>query len=238
MWTVLFGAVVLLNLLVLVPTALAGATTARTPPSWVAHSAYGIQVSIPKSWKVTYFLPCPEADTLNIGAASYMVDCPIDNVGSWIEIEPALLGISPPIGPYSFRVHRLQVTTQPGPGVRNWFVPSKALYLSGWGPKALAIMRTLTVAWRRAIPASGAVTGKVYLNALTQVPVTGSVSVTALKSHKTRTLDAFDGGWGAVLPSGHYAATSHDGDAVCAPVSFIVLSGLRVAAPTIQCQGL
>ena len=53
----------------------------------VAHSAYGIQVSVPKSWKVTYFSPCPRTDTLNIGAAGYSAQCPVfDSSGPWLGI--------------------------------------------------------------------------------------------------------------------------------------------------------
>jgi hypothetical protein len=207
-------------------------------PGWVAHSAYGIQVSIPNSWKVRYFSPCPRTDTLNIGAADYGLNCPNDGGGSWVEIDATLPDVSPPTGNVVFRVNRLRVAPQSALGVRDWFVLSKRVYVSGSGPKALDVMRTLSVASRRAISAPSIVTGHEYLEAVMQVPVSGSVTLTTLKSHKTRTLDTIDGTWWAMLSPGLYAATGHDGDAVCSPVKFAVPSGLRVAGPTIRCQGM
>lgn len=204
---------------------------------WVAHSAYGIQLSIPKSWKVTYFSPCPRTGTLNVGAAGYTLNCPNDGGGSWVEIDATLPGPSSPTGNDVFRVNRLRVATQPGLGVRAWFVLSKGVHVSGSGPKALAVMGTLAVASRHATPAPSFVTGREYPEALTQVPVSGPVTLTTPKSHKTRTLYAVDGTWWATLSRGHYAATGHDGDTVCPPVKFTVPSGLRVAGPTIRCQG-
>jgi hypothetical protein len=31
----------------------------RTPTDWVAHSAYGLQLSVPTTWAVAYFRNCP-----------------------------------------------------------------------------------------------------------------------------------------------------------------------------------
>jgi hypothetical protein len=242
----------LVMFLVLASTGPARAATSHTPRGWVPHSAYGIQVSIPRSWKVTYFSPCPRTDTLNIGAANYGVNCPsFDSSGPWLGIYSTspgqpLAGVpfpaySAPRGYHfpSLTVNGLHVLRPPSsPSVVAWLVPSKRAVVIGSGPKASSVLHTLAPATRRSVPALGAVTGHVYLEVVTQLPVTGPVTVTSLKSHKTRTLDAFDGGWGATLAPGHYTATGHDGDAVCPPVKFTVPSGLRVTAPAIRCQGM
>ena len=225
---------------------------ASTPSiTWVVHSAYGIQVSIPRSWKVTYFSPCPRSDTLDVGAADYLARCPMfDSSGPWLGIystspEQPRTGVpypafTAPPG-YHFTtltVRGLRVVRPPSsPLTVAWLVPSKDAVIIGSGPKALALVHTLAPATRRAIPALGIVTGKEYLEDVTQVPVSGSVTLTALKSHKALTLDAYGGGWGATVTPGHYAAAGHDGNAVCPAVEFTVQSGLRVAAPTIRCEG-
>jgi hypothetical protein len=99
-------------------------------------------------------------------------------------------------------------------------------------------MRTLSRSTRHAIPAPSVVTGKEDLEAVMQVPVSGPVTLITFKSHKTLTVDAVDGTWLATLPPGQYAATGHDGAAVCPPVTFTVPSGLRVAGPTTGWQGM
>ncbi len=217
----------------------------------MAHSAYGIQVSVPKSWKVTYFSPCPRTDTLNIGAAGYSAQCPVfDSSGPWLGIysmSPGQPRTGVPYPAYSappgyhfptLTVRGLRVLRPPSsPLTAAWLVPSKNAVVNGSGPKALALMRTLAPATRCAIPALGIVTGKEYLEDVMQVPVSGAVTLTALKSLKTLSFDAYGGGWGATVPPGHYAATGHDGNTVCPAVQFTVQSGLRVTAPIIRCEG-
>ncbi len=52
-------------------------TGTSTPHGWVAHSAYGLQLSVPKAWAVAYFRDCPVCDTgtLLIGTPAYSSLC-------------------------------------------------------------------------------------------------------------------------------------------------------------------
>jgi hypothetical protein len=118
-----------------------------------------------------------------------------------------------------------------------WVSPSKQVTLSGLGPKALSIMRTLAPATREAIPATGQVTGTEYAEAIIQVPVTGQVTVKMSASGKTTTVDVIDGQFWFLGRPGQYVLVGHAGDAPCPPVTVVLRSGENTDAPPIQCQG-
>ncbi len=231
---------VLVGLCAVFPAGAGFAATTSAPVRGVAHSAYGVQLSIPRSWRVTYFATCPAPNTLNIGDAPGIAYCPaFDDRGSWVSMAPVAAGGSA-LKARPITVHGLRVTST---GPRSWSLTSavlpssETLGITGSGPGALAVMRTLSLATRRAIPAGGMVTGHEELEALTQVAVTGPVTITNTLSRHRQTTFAIDGGWGVTLPPGRYTARGHDGNSFCPPVTFKVVSGLRVAGPTIRCDG-
>jgi hypothetical protein len=131
------------------PVAPVGASTPST--TWVAHSAYGIQVSIPKAWKVTYFAPCPRTETLNIGAADRraIVQCP-NSEGPWVDVFIQRLGAPPSGNPLTVHGLHLYRFGASGSGYANvtWLIPAKNITLIGYGRKALRVMRTLSYATR------------------------------------------------------------------------------------------
>ena len=49
------------------------------PHGWATYSAYGLQISVPKSWSVQYFGQCPDGQkpgTLFIGTSQFVDNCP------------------------------------------------------------------------------------------------------------------------------------------------------------------
>ena len=160
-----------------------------TPQGWQAHSAYGLQVSVPESWAVHYFASCPDSErsgTLLIGAPKVAPFCTFygsnTNMVS-LYSEPSQ-GANPTdpqnSGPAakSFTIHGVRVTPLSGPPMSSdWLIPSRDAVVRGMGPKALAIMRTLAPATQNATQAPGTVDGTIYVNAVERVPASGTVTV-------------------------------------------------------------
>ena len=228
------------------PLAPSAGAAAVTPQGWTSHSAYGLQLSVPKTWGVAYFQNCPlrKSGTLLIGAPAYYSNCaliPAD--ANIISMQPQQSGAALSGRVRHLVVHGLRVTsysTTPAPfSQTTWVVPSKHVVLAAMGPRSSAVLRTLTVATSRALPAPGMLRGTVYLLALMRTPVTGPVSVARVSSHgsDSTTIQAYDAEFWDTFPPGNYRLTGHAGDAPCTPVRVTVRSGQTTDAPEIDCQG-
>ncbi len=239
------GCALALGALTMPLTATAG-SAAVPPQGWVAHSAYGLQLSVPKSWGVAYFQNCPlrKSGSLLIGTPAYESFCaafPAD--ANIISMQPQESGAVFSGRVSHFIVHGLGVisySTGVAPFSRAaWVVPSRHVVVTATGAQSSAVLRTLTVATSGALPAPGVLRGSVYLIALIRTPVTGPVSVTRLGSHGSgsTTVQAYDAQFWDTFPPGHYLLTGHAGDAPCQPVRVTVRSGETTDAPEIDCQG-
>ncbi len=229
-------------------TALVATASAEavSPQGWVAHSAFGLQLSVPKFWGVAYFQNCPlrKSGTLLIGTPTYESFCaniPAD--ANIISMLPEQSGSTLSGRVRHLVVHGLGVisysTGAAASSQTQWVVPSNHVVLTATGAQSSAVLRTLTVATSRALPAPGMLRGSVYLIALMRTPVTGPVSVTRLGHHGSgsRTVQAYDAEFWDTFPPGNYLLTGHAGDAPCPPVGVTVRSGETTDAPEIDCQG-
>jgi len=217
-------------------------TGTSIPHGWVAHSAYGLQLSVPKSWAVAYFRNCPvrDAGTLLIGTPAYYSFCteiPAD--ANIVTMQPEKSDAVDASHVRHLVVHGLDVTSYSTGGIFNWAVPSKNVVLTATGPGSSAVLHTLTVATSQALAAPGVLKGSEYLVALVRTPVTGLVSVKRLDAHgpSLEAVHAYDGQFSDTLPPGRYLVTGQDGDAPCPPVRASVLSGQTTDVPEIDCQG-
>jgi hypothetical protein len=227
------------------PLAATAGAAAVPPQGWVAHSTYGLQLSVPKSWGVAYFQNCPlrKSGSLLIGTPAYESFCaaiPAD--ANIISMQPQESGAVLSGRVSHLVVHGLGVisySTGAAPFSRTaWVVPSRHVVLTATGAQSSAVLRTMTVATSRALPAPGMLRGSVYLIGLMRTPVTGPVSVTRLGSHGSgsTTVQAYDAQFWDTFPPGNYLLRGHAGDAPCPPVRVTVRSGETTDAPEIDCQ--
>jgi hypothetical protein len=233
------------------PASTSGSTSGK--PGWVAHSAYGVQVSVPKSWKVVYFPGCPSYQrpgVLTIGVSAAPFFCPAYippgssksvSLSLTTGADPMNTGLHPPTV-RTIRVHGLTVETQTvGHGTNQastiWYVPSRSATLTGLGRGVLQVMQTLSVATSRAVAAPGNVTGSLDLETLQQQPVSGPVTVTDSRTGNVLAVDAVDGQYSFSGPPGAYAIQGHADSARCPLLTVTVRSGESITAPTILCQG-
>jgi hypothetical protein len=220
----------------------AEATTAKVNPPGRAYSAYGLQLSIPKSWTPEYFENCPHhgVGTLIIGTPLAIGDCALYSQSTDIvTMQPEKSGAVEGTQEKNFVVHGLHVTSYLVGGTLNWDVRSEDVVISATGPGSMRVLRTLTTASSRAHAAPGILEGSEYLEALERVSVTGLVSVLRLDAHGP-TLPAvhvYDGQFSATLSPGRYRLTGHDGNAPCPRVTATVQSGQASSIPSIECQG-
>jgi hypothetical protein len=216
------------------------------PQGWVAHSAFGLQLSVPKLWGVAYFQNCPlrKFGTLLIGTPadqSFCAHIPAD--ANIISMLPQQSGSTLSGRVRHLVVHGLGVisySTGAAPSSQTqWVVPSKQVVLTATGAQSSAVLRTLTIATSRALPAPGMLRGSVHLIGPTRTPVTGPVSVTRLGPHGSgsTTVEAYNAEFSDTFPPGNYLLTGHAGDAPCPPVVATVRSGETTDAPEIDCQG-
>jgi hypothetical protein len=217
-----------------------GAATA--PSGLIAHSAYGLQLSVPKSWSVQVFGECPDGQkpgTLFIGTPQFGTNCPeFGSKSSQVRIFSSdAIPASLPADQRSIRVHGLSVLSSKSEAGILWIIPSRKVTVMGSGPKALAVMQSLSAATRHATPATGKVSGTEYLEAAMQVPVSGSVTVTMPASGKTFKVAAIAGVFWFFGAPGKYLLAGQDGNVVCPPVAITLVSGESVNAPPIFCQG-
>ncbi len=159
-----------------------------TPAGWVAYSAYGVQLSVPRGWSVQAFGECPDGQrigTLLIGTPRFVANCP--EYGSTTSI--VSMNVRPDPGSLADSGNQAQAEADAAaayasdvagaskgdnlvingthvkrsPSGLVWSIPSRGVVLVGSGPKAITIMRTLTAATSRAIPVPGIVNGSAFL---------------------------------------------------------------------------
>jgi hypothetical protein len=217
-----------------------GASTA--PPGSIAHSAYGLQLSVPMNWSVQVFGVCPDGQkpgTLFIGPPPFGADCPEFGSNSNLVsiIRSDALPANLPTSQRQIRVHGLSVLSSKTGTSYLWIIPSRNVTVTGSGPKALAVMQSLSPATRRATPATGKVSGTEYLEAAMQVPVSGSITVTMSASGKTFKVNAIAGVFWFFGAPGKYLLAGQDGNVMCPPVAITLVSGESVNAPPIRCDG-
>jgi hypothetical protein len=219
----------------------AGATMASTE-SWVPHSAYGLQISVPKLWKVAYFQNCPEGapGTLLIGTPLILDNCANYPYNSNIvSMQPEKSEVwTKNSSDHSFVIHGLHVKSHTTGGEVEWAITSKSTVVTAYGPHSLAVLKTLTRATSMAQPAPGMIKGSEYLETLTKTPVTGIISAIERDSHGPEIpTHAYDGEYTELLPPATYRLTGHAGDAPCSPLTIKVQSGQTTDVPEIDCQG-
>jgi hypothetical protein len=212
----------------------------RSPSGWIAHSAFGLQVSVPKSWAVELFGQCPDRSkpgTLFIGTSAFFDYCPTyGSDTALVDIyEGHPLGASPQAK--MIRVNGLAVQSEHAGAEEYWYVPSRQVILTGVTSRALVVMRTLALATPRAVPAVGQVNGNEYLEALAQAPVSGPITVKRIGSTNGQTVQAVDGSFSFRDGPGNYLLTGHDGNTSCSSVIATVISAQTTNAPPIRCQG-
>jgi len=211
-------------------------------PPGRAYSAYGLQLTTPKSWTTEYFADCPHhgVGTLMVGTPSAIGDCALYSQSTNIvTMQPEKSEAVEGTREKNFVVHGLHVTSYFVGGTLNWDVRSKSVVISATGPGSLPVLRTLTTATSRAHAAPGILDGTEYVEALQQVSVTGPVSVRRLDPHGPAlpAVHAYDGQFSAMLSPGRYRLTGHAGNAPCPRVTATVQSGQVNSIPSIACQG-
>lgn len=217
-------------------------TASSTPHGWVAHSAYGLQLSVPKDWTVAYSANCPSQapGTLLIGTPTYDSFCvyaPPDT--NLVTMQPGISGQVDPGPAKRLVVHGLIVFSHSTEDSTFWVVPSRHVMLSARGPRSYAVLKTLSVATADAQAAPGMLNGNEYLMTTIRTPVTGPISIVRLDSHgpPLPDLNAFNGQFSATLPPGRYVLTGHDGNAACLSARATVRSGLTTRVSLLDCQG-
>jgi hypothetical protein len=226
----------------------AAGTLVKVVPPERAYSAYGLQLSIPKSWTTEYFASCAHhgVGTLIIGTPSTIAYCALYSQSSNIvTMQPEKSEAVEGTDEKNLVVHGLHVTSYLVGGTLNWDVRSKSVVISATGPGSRSVLRTLTTATPRALAAPGVLKGSEYLEALERVSVTGLVSVLRLDAHAHAhahapalpAVHAYDGQFSATLSPGRYRLTGHDGNAPCPRLTVTVQSGQVVNIPSIDCQG-
>jgi hypothetical protein len=220
----------------------ASAAMAASTQNKVAYSAYGLQLSVPKSWKVGYFQNCPEdaPGTLLIGTPLILDNCvnfPYNT--NIVSLQPEKSEVwTKSSSDRSFVIHGLHVKSQSTGGEVEWAIVSKSTVVTASGPQAQAVLKTLTTATSKAQAAPGMIKGTEYLETLTKTPVTGIIAAIELDAHGPEVqIHAFDGQYSDLLPPATYRLTGQDGDAPCPPLTMKVQSGLTADVPEIDCQG-
>ena len=228
-----------------------GAAAHHSGPRWVAHSAYGLELSVPATWTVAYFLVCPfwsKPGILSIGHSAVAAACPAYQPQDWSDIARVTMddvavatsgaGMSPT---HTMVVHglRVEVTNvlveRP---IVQWYVPSHHALLTGQGPGALRVLHTLRAATPSAVVAPGRATGNEYLGALSEAGVSGQVTATALRTGRSFSTLAFNGLYSFSAPPGRYVVRGGAASAECPPVAVRLVSGVNGWAPPIRCQGI
>jgi hypothetical protein len=202
-------------------------TTAAT---WVAHSAYGLQLSVPRSWSVQVFGQCPDGTkpgTLFFGTAEFLVLCPefgantdtvsMSDSGPGLPLAPSgpSLCTASPCRPLS---RRATVWSLRPTGISS----SRHVTINGTGARVLAVMPTL---------------GTARPDTVVAILASGSVTIATPSSHKVHTVVELDGRYSFTAPPGRYVLTAHVGGASCPPVTVRVASAEQVNAPPISCGG-
>jgi hypothetical protein len=231
----------LLPLAVMLAAEPAEGTLVKVAPPERAYSAYGLQLSIPKSWTTEYFSDCPHhgVGTLMIGTPAIRFCALYSQSSNIVTMQPEKSEAVEGTHEKNLVVHGLRVTSYLVAGTLNWDVRSKNVVISATGPGSRSVLRTLTTATSRAHAAPGILEGSEYLEALEQVSVTGLVSVLRLEGHAPAlpAVHVYDGQFSTTLSPGRYRLTGHDGNAPCPHLTATVQSGQVINIPSIDCQG-
>jgi hypothetical protein len=213
-----------------------------SPTAWVAHSAYGLQVSVPQNWTVEVFGQCPDGrtpGTLIIGTSTFVDQCPLYGSKS-TQVDMFMASQSTFSSQHANVIHvnGVKVLSSSSRTEQYWYVPSKHVVVTGADLKALVIMRTLAPATRQSVPAVGQVNGSEYLETLMQLKVTGPITVKRIGTRHTYTVRAVDGHFSFGGRPGNYLLTGIDGNTPCPSVIATVISGTVTNAPPIKCEGI
>ena len=217
------------------------------PAGWTAHSAYGVQISVPRSWKVSYFPTCAEGGhpgELDLGT-SQGATCqsfPGGTGGTMVVVTKVrLTGPSVPRSGFSnfkkISVNGLVVLAKSSAGSFDWYIESAQVSIFGYGPGAARVLHTVSRSTSHAIPAPGIGKGTTYLDALSRVPRSGPVQVRSVDTGKTTTVQAAIGQFSFQGPPGRYVVTTDAGSAPCAPIQVSLTSGTYSTWPPLVCQG-
>jgi hypothetical protein len=225
-----------------IPVGAAVASENPSPQGWVAHSAYGLQLAVPRSWTVEYFQGCAHSGpgTLLIGTPSTSENCPFIPLDTNIVWMQPYTSQAAPVGQVNnLVVHGLHVSSYSGGDKVHWAVPSRHTLIIAEGSESSAVLHTLRLATPRAQPAPGVVNGTEYLGVVGVNPVTGFVSVTRLDAHGPGlpAVHAYDGRFSDTLPPGRYQLAGQAGNAQCTPITAVVQSGTSSETPEIYCTG-
>ena len=216
-----------------------------TPAGWVAYSAYGLQVAVPRPWFVLPIITCPansKPGSLTFGEADLRIKCFYPQ-GSWL----LFVRPRPPINvsgvlPRTIVVNGVHVEViQKNDSATTWYVPSKRVLLRGTGTNYESVLHTLRIATSGAVPLPGQLQGSVQTPSGDGLrPITSQILRYSMVTHghqgKPRTIQTDDGEYTAFLSPGVYHFTASGGDAVCPAATVKVVSGLTTTAPTIVCQ--
>lgn len=211
-----------------------------TTTGWQAHSAYGLQISTPASWKVSFFPGCPYAGhpgVLDIGRSDVAYFCPFSaGPGALVSIYEGSAGawLSTP---RATSVNGIRLLSATYDGTTTWFVPSAHVYVSGMGPGSAAVLHTLRKATPDASKAPGIGKGSAFLEALIQVPTSGTATVRNLESGRRTTVQFVNGQFSFEGAPGSYKVTVTSGNTPCAPITASIVSGTYTTWPPIRCQG-
>jgi hypothetical protein len=219
----------------------------------LAHSAYGVQVSVPKNWQVQYFPGCPtysNPGNFYIGTPASFPSCPMipgqappHTAQVYLSSGNVLssTGLHPP-SIKTFHVNGLKVESQTisggsGQSTMRWYIPSNNASLTGSGFGSLLVMQSLTRATPKAVVTPGNMTGNMYTEAIVQVPANGSITITNVHSREVLTSYAIGGLYAFSGAPAKYVVQGHDGTLPCPSVTVTVVSGANVIAPPIKCIG-
>jgi hypothetical protein len=214
------------------------------PHGWVAHSAFGLQIAAPTTWRVEVFGQCPDGrkpGSLFIGTTRFIVNCPeygadATSVTLFDTTAPGA-SVDSTTAARTIEVHGLTVRSSTLDGRTQWVIPARHVAVTGSGPHALAVMGTLAPASRQAVPATGTVSGTVTLKTLSATPANGQASARNTSTGTTVRVLILDGQYSFSGPPARYVVTVHDGNAPCDSTSVVLRSGEIVTATPLTCQG-
>jgi hypothetical protein len=218
---------------------------ALAPIGWTTFSAYGIQLSVPRSWAVSYFPACPVSAsgpgllTIAPSHAGYGCPAPLHHPVAEVTLDTQN-GHLGDIAQHALTINGIRVIAV-ALGDRTstqWVIPSAGATVLGTGRGARSVLNTLNRATAHAVVVPGMGIGTETLSALTSVPVVGPVRVESLRTGKTTIVKALNGQLHFTGPPGRYTLTGSAGDAACAPVSVSLTSGKYSTVPPIICQGV
>jgi hypothetical protein len=221
--------------------------TNAAPPRSKTISFLGLQLTVPSSWAVGYFVDCPDPNRnqLLIGQAARVSSCPggsgTRQQGNTVYVYQTHLSAPPAMYVVrGFVVHGLtvnRITTNAFSPDPFWVVPAYGVGITTSGRVAKQVIHSLARATPRAHPSPGQIKGTETLATLTSSPITGPVRIThAGRVHRAMVTSSTNGFFAAVLRPGVYEVVGYDGTATCPPSRVTVVSGATTTV-RVECQG-